>query len=264
MWLSVRTGHGLSHQRYLCGSRRFRIGRSRCNCAAHIAVLIGQPNTTSAQWYSRFIDLLPRLIAWLPLPRLSNLFSYSSRNSSRLPTRYPNKVKASNDTRSLRAALCRQIRHKRRSKFNRDADDIVYGPGGATKDARSKRRANQRAALRSATMKYAEDNTTQTAPWASCHPDPGAASLAQTVLSLQSVAQIPSALTGAAISRGGVTTTINASTLKDKDYEEINRPFEPCSPSSPAPSHECVEFTAGEGGHVLHCFDPPTTRMRRL
>ena len=72
-------------------------------------------------------------------------------------------------------------------------------------------------------------------------------------------------LRASAISRGGVTTTINASTLKDKDYEEINRRFR----NRVRRRHrlrrdERVEFTAGEGGHVLHCFYLRLTRMRRL
>ena len=105
-------------------------------------------------------------------------------------------------------------------------------------------------------MKYAADNTDPDGPWASRHPDPGAASLAQTVLSLQGVAQIPVCdFARFCDFETRVTTTINASTLKDKDYEEINRRFRNrIRRRHRLRRDERVEFTAGEGGHVLHCF----------
>jgi bifunctional DNA-binding transcriptional regulator/antitoxin component of YhaV-PrlF toxin-antitoxin module len=72
-------------------------------------------------------------------------------------------------------------------------------------------------------------------------------------------------LRASAISRGGVTTIINASTLKDKDYEEIDRRFRNRVRRRHRLRHDDrVEFTAGEGGHVLHCFYLRLTRMRRL
>ena len=115
-------------------------------------------------------------------------------------------------------------------------------------------------------MKYAADNTDPDGPWASRHPDPGAASLAQTVLSLQGVAQIPVCdFARFCDLERRVTTIINASTLKDRDYEEIGRRFRNrIRRRHRLRRDDRVEFTAGEGGHVLHCFYLRLTRMRRL